>query len=185
MINAELVHFCNAKKKAQLRIKNQLGPFVYNTREAWKEAEIFLEEHLKLQKSFGWKPYDHNNFICDRRMKNRLSPYIHHRIPEIEQYANMDQWREGTLVEHDSEQVNFEKVMRNLEKTLDLDSFGQVPFKLSQISGVGASSARTSQQPSQETSTPITGKLKGKELETNFQHIEHHAMSKQPKTSRE
>jgi len=43
IIDADLVHFCNAKKKAQLRIKNQLGPFVCNTREACKEAEKNLE----------------------------------------------------------------------------------------------------------------------------------------------
>ena len=145
IINANLVYFFNAKKKAQLRIKNQLGPFVCNTREAWKEAEIILEGHLKLQKSFGWVPYDPNSFICDRRMKNRLSPYIHHRIPEIEQFANMDQWREGTLVETDSEQVNIENVMRDLEKTLDLDSFGQVRFESSQKSGISASTTETSQ----------------------------------------
>ena len=48
-------------------------------------------------------PYDPNRFICDRRMKNKLSPYIHQKILEIEQYANMDEWMEGTLVEHDSE----------------------------------------------------------------------------------
>lgn len=103
MINADLLHFYNAKKKAHLRIKNQLGPFVCNTREAWREAKIILEDHLKLQKSFGWIPYDPNSFICDRRMKNGLSPYIHHRILEIEQFASMDEWREQTLVENDRE----------------------------------------------------------------------------------
>jgi len=81
----------------------------------------------------------------------------------------MDEWKEGTLVEHDNEQVNFERVMRDLEKTLDLDSFGQVSFKLYQRSGVGASSAGTSQQPSKETIILATGSSKGKELETIFQ----------------
>ena len=99
MINSDIVHFCNAKKKAQLRIKSQLGPFVCNSRDAGKEAERILEEYLRLQKSFYWVPYDPSSFICDRRMKNKLSPYIHHKIPEIEQYANMDEWIEGTLVE--------------------------------------------------------------------------------------
>jgi len=84
IINADLVHFCGAKKKAQLRIRNRLGPFVINNRDAWKEAEKILEDHLKLQKSFRWVPYDPYSFICDRRMKNKLSPYIHHRIPGIE-----------------------------------------------------------------------------------------------------
>ena len=57
-------------------------------------------------------------------MKNRLSPYIHHRILEIEQFANLDEWIEGTLVEVVSEQVNIENAMRDLEKTLDLEFFG-------------------------------------------------------------
>jgi len=102
MNNSDIIHFCNAKKKAQLRIKSQLGPFICNSREAGQEAERILEDHLRLQKSFYWVPYDPNNFICDRRMKNKQSPYIHQRIPEIEQYANMDEWTEGTLVEKDS-----------------------------------------------------------------------------------
>lgn len=116
MINSDLVIFSNSKKKAQLRIKNQLGPIVCNTREARREAEIILADHIKLQENFGWIPYDPNNFICDRRMKNKLSPYIHHRILEIEQFANMDEWREGTLIENDSEQVNIENFMSVLEK---------------------------------------------------------------------
>lgn len=86
MINAELIHFCNVKKKAQLRIKNQLGPFVCNTREAWKVVEKIREEQLKLQKSFEWKPYDPNSFICDRRMKNRLSLIF---ILEFQRLKNM------------------------------------------------------------------------------------------------
>ena len=83
MKNSDIVHFCNAKKKAQLRIKIQLGPFICNSRDAGKEAERTLEDYLRLQKSFYWVPYDPFNFICDRRMKNKLSPYIHQRIPEI------------------------------------------------------------------------------------------------------
>ena len=39
IINADLTRFCNAKKKAQLRIKNQLCPYVIHSREAWKDAE--------------------------------------------------------------------------------------------------------------------------------------------------
>jgi len=34
LINADLTHFCNAKKKARLRIKNQLGPYIIIAREA-------------------------------------------------------------------------------------------------------------------------------------------------------
>ena len=54
--------------------------------------------------------------------------------------------------------------MKYLEKTLELDSFGQVSFKLPQQSVVGTSSAGTSQQPAQRTNTPIIGTSKGKEV---------------------
>lgn len=169
MIHSDLIHFHKAKKKAQLRIKDHLGPFVCNNREAWKAAEKILEDHMKLNKSFGWTPYDPHNFICDRRMKNRLSPYFHHRIPEIEQYANMDEWREGTLLEMDNDQVNVENVMKYLEKTLDLDSFGQVQFETSHksASGTSASTADTSQNHSQETSAPLAKTSQGRGKETS------------------
>lgn len=121
MINSYQIHFTKAKKKTPLRIKDHRGPFVCNNREASKAAEEILE-HLKLSKSFGWK-YDPHSFICDRIMKNKLSAYFHHRIPEIEQYANMDEWREKTLVEMHSDHVNVDNVMKDLEKRLDLDSF--------------------------------------------------------------
>jgi len=54
LINAYLTHFCNVKKKAQLRIRNQLGPFIINKREAWEDADKILGEVLKLKKSLWW-----------------------------------------------------------------------------------------------------------------------------------
>ena len=45
-------------------------------------------------------------------------------MPEIEQYENTDEWVEGTLVEQDSEQVNIDNIMKDLENILDLDSLG-------------------------------------------------------------
>lgn len=69
MIHSDLTHFMKAKKKAELRIKDHLGPFVFNTREAWKAVERILEDDLKLNKSLSWTPYDRHSFICDRRMK--------------------------------------------------------------------------------------------------------------------
>lgn len=56
--------------------------------------------------------------------------------------------------------------MRDLEKTLDLDSFGQVPFKLPKKSAGSSSIAGTSQQPPPEVNIPATGTPKGKEVET-------------------
>lgn len=54
--------------------------------------------------------------------------------------------------------------MKDIKKTLDLDSFGQVSFKLPQQTRVGTSFARTSQQPIQETNKTVIGSSKGKKV---------------------
>lgn len=74
-----------------------------------------------------------------------------------------------------------EKVVKELEKSLDLDSFGQVSSKLPQQSGVGTSSVGTSQQPAQKISTTVTGTSKGKEVDV----IEHPIMTDQPAMSKD
>ena len=55
-----------------------------------------------------------------------MSPYIHHRIPEIKQYANQLEWVENTLVERDSTEIVVNNVLIDLERRLDDDSFVQV-----------------------------------------------------------
>lgn len=75
-----------SKNNAQLRIKYQLVPFICSSREAGKEVEEILQR-LKLKQSFILT-YDPLEFICNKRQKSKLSPYIHHKIPKIEQYAN-------------------------------------------------------------------------------------------------
>ena len=45
------VHFFKSKKKAHLRIKDQLGPFICNNREAGKVVEEILQR-LRLKQSF-------------------------------------------------------------------------------------------------------------------------------------
>ena len=86
--NAYMVHFHSKNKKVQLKVRNQLGPFIYNKREeAWKEADKILEG-LRLQTSFLWSPYDPNHFIILRRVKHKLASYDHIRLPHIEKYAN-------------------------------------------------------------------------------------------------
>lgn len=52
--------------------------------------------------------------------------------------------------------------MKEFEKRIDLDYFGQVPFTLPQHIRMSTSSATPSQQPAQET-TPPAGK--GKEVQ--------------------
>lgn len=64
-----------------------------------------------------WR-YDPLDFICNRRHKNKMAPYIHHRIPEIEKYANKLEWVENILVDRDSTEVVVENVLIDLEKNL-------------------------------------------------------------------
>jgi len=42
--NVDMVQFYSRNKKAQLKIKHQLGPFIFNKREeAWEEADKILK----------------------------------------------------------------------------------------------------------------------------------------------
>ena len=84
------------------------------------------------------------------------------------------------MVEMDSDQVNVENVMKDLEKTLDLDSFEQVPVDTSHkpASKTSASTIDTSQRHSQETSALLTEPSQGRELETNAQATGQSTMSK-------
>jgi len=133
-----------------------------------KEVDIILRDKLKLKLSFLWSPYDPQHFISFRRVKNKLTGYVHHKIPEIEQFANQQEWVEGTLVEEHTQEEKTEKAIKDLEKTLDLDSFGPVTFTLPQHIGVGTSSATTSQQLAQESAPPV-GTPKGKEVQHSEQ----------------
>jgi len=87
-INLDLTHLYGVKKKDQLKLRNQLGPFIINKKEGWQYANKILGEQLKLERSFWWVPYDPNGFICDKKVKNRFGAYIHCRIPELEQYVD-------------------------------------------------------------------------------------------------
>jgi len=42
IISANETNFVNAKKKANFKIKDQLGPFICNSREAGHEADLIL-----------------------------------------------------------------------------------------------------------------------------------------------
>ena len=79
--NSDYLHFQSKKKKSQLKVRSQLGPFLYNRKEeGWKEADNILEG-LRLQTSFEWIPYDPNHFVSLRRVKYKLGSYAHKRQP--------------------------------------------------------------------------------------------------------
>jgi len=122
--NADMVHFYSINKKAQLKIKHQLGPFIFNKREeAWEEAYKILKS-FQLKTSFYWAPYDPNHFISLRIIKYRLASYDHFSIPQIEKYSNQQEWVEGTLVEDYSEEELAQKAIKKLEKAIDLEYLG-------------------------------------------------------------
>ena len=44
-----------------------------------------------------------------------MAPYIHHRIPDIEKYANQWQWVENTWEDRDNTKVVVENALLDLE----------------------------------------------------------------------
>ena len=91
LIHSDLTHFHSSKKKAHLKFKHHLGPFIMNKKEGWQDADQILKDKYKLSKSFRWVPYDPEGFICARRVKYRLLGYEHCKYPHIEQYANQQE----------------------------------------------------------------------------------------------
>jgi len=155
----DLVHFSGKGKKAQLKVKNQLGHIVLNRREGWKEAERMLE-NLGLTYSFLWKPYDPNGFISKRRLKYKLSSYEHHNMILITRHANQPKWHKNTLVEPLTQEELNERAKRHLLKMADLEC----PSQVSTLPGPQTtvpSSSTAAQGRAAETSKP--GQNKGKE----------------------
>ena len=134
-----------------------------NKKEGWQDADLILKEKLKLKRSFWWVPYDPDGFISARRVKYRRTAYEHCKTPHIEQYANPDEWVQGTLLEELTQEEVMEKNVKDLEKTLDLDSFQQGTFKLPQQIGESTLAA-TATQATQAPSTSATSTSKGKEV---------------------
>jgi len=162
--NADIVHFHSKNKKAQLKVKNQLGPFIYNKREeAWQEADKMLAS-LRLQTSFLWVPYDPNHFISLRRIRYKLHSYNHLRLTHVEKYANQSEWKEGTIEEAMTKEELAQRAFRNLENLADLEHCTQVfPLPSTQV-GAAASSSTTPQKAGQ-TSTQAAGSDKGKQIQ--------------------
>ncbi len=123
LLNSDLTHFHSAKKKANLKFRDRLGPFIMNKKDGWQEADQILGQQLKLKRSFWWVPYDPNGCISARRVKYRLLAYKHCPYPQIEHFPNQDEWVPGTLAEEFSQEETMEQTVKDLEKTLDLDSF--------------------------------------------------------------
>jgi hypothetical protein len=168
--------FSGKGKKAQLKVRNQLGHFIYNKREeGWQEPDRMLES-LGLQTSFLWKPYDPNHFITLRRVKYRLSGYDHVRLPHIEKYANQIKWRRGTLEEATTQEELNQRAVRNIQKMADLELCAQVFALPGTQVGAAASSSTTNQQTAKATEQTST---KGKEKEMEPEQPPHQEVQQQ------
>ena len=106
-------------------MKNQLGPFICNTREAGPEADKILQQ-MKFKNSFMWQ-YDPHGVINKLRIKVKLGPFIHHPRPDIERFSNQSEWLENTLIDMDSTVVDVENTFINVERQIDESSFLRVP----------------------------------------------------------
>jgi len=161
--NADQVHFAGKGKRAQLKVRNQLGHFILNRREGWKEADRMLEG-LGLKQSFLWKPYDPNNFISLRRQKCKLSSYEHESMFHILRHANQPKWRRNTLEEPVSQEELVERARRHLLKMADLECPSQV-LSLPNPQTRAAASSSATQQEAVQTTNQGQGKGKDKVME--------------------
>ena len=51
MIGVDEVQLLASRKKTQFKMKNQMGPFIFNTKQVWPEADKILQQ-FKFKKSF-------------------------------------------------------------------------------------------------------------------------------------
>ena len=86
MLNMDEIHFVAAKKKSQFKIKNQIGPFICNSRVAREEADKLLRE-MQFNLNFTWS-YDPLGVISKLRIENKSTTYFRASTPEIEKYKN-------------------------------------------------------------------------------------------------
>ena len=86
MINSDDIHFVAFKNKQQLRIKGQIGSFIYNSIATGEKSNKLLLE-MKFKQSFPWH-YDPYGIIAEAKLSNKISPYVHVPKPEIMKFMN-------------------------------------------------------------------------------------------------
>ena len=97
ILNSDSINFMAARKKTQFKLKNQVGPFIINHKEAEKEIIKRLAE-FKFQESFPWN-YDPQGILSSLRVKFKLTSFIHELKPEIKKFSNQAEWVENTLTD--------------------------------------------------------------------------------------
>ena len=71
----DAMHFMATKKKAQFKIKSQVGSFVCNARIDGREVDLLLKQ-INLKLSFTCS-YDLFGFISTLRVEQKTTPYTH------------------------------------------------------------------------------------------------------------
>lgn len=117
IISSDEAHFLSTRKKTQFKMKNQLGPFISNNREAGPEGNKILQQ-MKFKNNFMWQ-YDLHGVINKLRIRVKLGPYMHHPRPAIKQFANQFEWLENALIDMDNIVVDVENTLIDLEKQFD------------------------------------------------------------------
>ena len=76
------INFVSWKQKFKLKFKENIGPFVVNTRVAEKEVDNLLKQ-IKFRLSFSW-PYEPLGIMSKIIYKKKLTPYVHIEKKEID-----------------------------------------------------------------------------------------------------
>ena len=97
ILNSDSINFLADKKKIQFKLKNQVGPFICNNKDAEMEATKQLLEY-RFEESFSWN-YDPQGILSKMRVKCKLTPYIHEKKLDIEKYVNQTEWTENTFLD--------------------------------------------------------------------------------------
>ena len=100
ILNADAINFMASKKKTQCKLKNQIGPFIVNNREAIKEINIKLKEYT-CQEIFMWN-YDPRGILSTIRVKCKLTPFLLESKPQIEKFSNQNEWEPNNLIDSDA-----------------------------------------------------------------------------------
>jgi hypothetical protein len=86
MMNSDDIHFVATNKMQQLRIKTQIGTFIYNNKSTGEELDNLLKQ-MRFTMTSTWA-YDPFGVISELRVKQRSTPYVHTQKPKVEKYMN-------------------------------------------------------------------------------------------------
>ena len=98
------LHFVSGKRKAQLKIKANVGSFICNTKAVGIDADALLKK-MGFQSIFTWS-YDPHGIISAPRVELKTTSYTHTSREEIIKYMNQDEWVEGSLQEAEEQVIS-------------------------------------------------------------------------------